>query len=286
MADNENANGMPVHPVLNQGGRGMAAPRIYTVREAMAECGVNDDDNFDEKSSAQRIASDIFSDDFSTCMDKSHKELDSDFKSYSDLTQNQGQIRISPGVKKNIKAFVQWSRDEYRLGRNPQYGIFNSHQTQALMRRYNTHKQFSEKSSDMADAARPTKFPSTMRWDDWAPTFLNYLRLIPGRDGVPLNYVCRDSEEADPTPNIDFIDDYVMMAPINEGEAYTIDAAEVHTLIVKFITGNETAEMKIKAIEGKRDGRLDWAALKEHYEGVGIHSFGIIEANSILANLY
>ena len=138
----------------------------------------------------------------------------------------------------------------------------------------------------MADAARPNKFTASMRWDDWSPTFLNYLRLIPGRDGVPLSYVCKDSEAANPTPNIDFIDDYVMMAPVNNEEAYTIDAAEVHTLIVKFITGNETAEMKIKSMEIKCDGRLDWEALKEHYEGVGIHSFGIIEADSILANLY
>ena len=138
----------------------------------------------------------------------------------------------------------------------------------------------------MADAARPPNSTSTITWDDWSPTFLNYLRLLPGRDGVPLNYVCRESDERNPTPNVDFIDDYVMMAPIHHGEAYTIDAAEVHTLIVKFITGNETAEMKIKSLETKRNGRLDWEALKEHYEGVGIHSFGIIEADSILANLY
>ena len=65
------------------------------------------------KTPVQMLAEDIFSDDFATCMDKTHKELDSDFKTYSDLTQNQGQIRITPGVKKNIKAFVQWSRDKY-----------------------------------------------------------------------------------------------------------------------------------------------------------------------------
>ena len=39
-----------------------------------------------------------------------------------------------------------------------------------------------------------------------------------------------------------------------EAKIIYIDAAEVHTLIVKFITGNETAEMKIKSIETKRDG--------------------------------
>ena len=116
MDNNEGTNGMAVHLVLNQRGEDIAAPRIYTVRMTMAECGVTDDDNHDGRSSAQRIAEDIFSNEFSTCMDKTHKELDSDFKTYYDLTQNQGQIRITPGVKNNIKAFVQWARDEYDLG--------------------------------------------------------------------------------------------------------------------------------------------------------------------------
>ena len=112
------------------------------------------------------------------------------------------------------------------------------------------------------------------------------MRTIPGRDGVPLKYICRESDIPDPTPNNDFLDDYVMMAHVGTGEAYTIDAAEVHTLIVKFIAGNETAEIKIKPYENDRDGRKDWKALKEHYEGTGIHAFDIIEAESTLANLF
>ena len=98
----------------------------------MRECGVNDTDNFDGKTPAQRLADDIFSNVFAMCMDKEHKELDSDFKAYSDLTQNQGQIRITPGVKKIIKAFVQWARDEDCLVRNPQFGNFDSNNTQTL----------------------------------------------------------------------------------------------------------------------------------------------------------
>ena len=116
MENNEDTREFVVPPVPDpvvDPAQGNGSPMIYTVREAMRECGVNDNDNFDGKTPAQRLAEDIFSDDFATCMDKTHKELDSDFKTYSDLTQNQGQIRITPGVKKNIKAFVQWSRDEY-----------------------------------------------------------------------------------------------------------------------------------------------------------------------------
>ena len=268
------------------GNNDLPVPTVYTVREAMTECGVNDEDLFEDRTQSERLATDLFSDDFQTCMDKTHSELDSDFKTYSDLTQAQGQIRVTPGVKKNIKAFLQWTRDKYRLGRNPEFGVFKKEDTQTLMRRYKTHKQFIDKSSDISDAAKPSKFTSNMKWSDWAPTFINYLRTIPGRDGVPLNYVIRSNEQPDPTPRDDFIDEYVQMAPIERGEAYRIDAAEVHTLLVKFITGNETAEMRIKAHEAKRDGRIDWLALKEHYEGVGIHAFDIIEAETTLTDLF
>ena len=143
-----------------------------------------------------------------------------------------------------------------------------------------------DKSSDISDATKLTKFTTKMRWSDWAPTFLDYLRTIPGRDGVLLNYVCRDSEQLDPEPHVDFMEDYIVIAPANQGEAFGIDAAEVHTLIVKFITGNDTTEMKVKAHESKRDSRTDWFALKEHYEGVGIHAFDIHEAESIIQDLY
>ena len=76
------------------------------------------------------------------------------------------------------------------------------------------------------------------------------------------------------------------MAPIERGEAYCVDTAEVHTLLVKFITGNETAEMRIKAHDAERNVRINWMALKEHYEGVGIHAFDIIEAEAILTDLF
>ena len=264
----------------------LPVPDTYTVREAMIECGVNDTDVFEGKTQAERLATDLFGDDFQTCMDKTHTELDSDFKTYSDLTQAQGQIRVTPGVKKHIKALLQWARDEYRLGRNPKFGTFSIEDTQVLMRRYKTHKQFIDKSSNISEAAKPSKFTINMKWNDWAPTFTNYLRTIPGRDGVPLNYIIRDATEPDPTPCNDFLDEYVLMAPIERGEAYRIDAAEVHTLLVKFITGNETAEMRIKAHETDRNGRTDWMALKEHYEGVGIHAFDIIEAEAIITDLF
>ncbi len=81
----------------------------------------------------------------------------------------------------------------------------------------------------MSKAAKPEKFKESTKWEDWKPTFLNYLCSIPGRDAVPLRYVCRDKNEAGVTAaSEDFLDDYVVAAPVS-GNAYAINAVQVHT---------------------------------------------------------
>ena len=51
-------------------------PPVFTVHQAMVAAGANDADNFNGQSSAERLAEDIFDDDFYTCMDKSHADVD------------------------------------------------------------------------------------------------------------------------------------------------------------------------------------------------------------------
>lgn len=56
----------------------------------MVTAGVNDTDNFNGQSSVDRFAEDLFDNDFMTCMDKTYKDLDGDFKLLSVLTAMQG----------------------------------------------------------------------------------------------------------------------------------------------------------------------------------------------------
>ena len=49
----------------------------------------------------------MFEDDFSTCMDKTHEDIDNDFKTFLIMTVAQEHIRLLPGVKKRIKSFIQ-----------------------------------------------------------------------------------------------------------------------------------------------------------------------------------
>ena len=110
-------------------------------------------------------------------MDKTFVELDSNFKTYYDLIQAQGQIRLLPGIKRNIKVFIQWVRYEKGLGRNPETIAFLVVQAPALLRCYKTHEKFVSSALTLADAAKPGKFTSQTKWADWIPTFLNiYVR--------------------------------------------------------------------------------------------------------------
>ena len=258
---------------------------IFTVTDAIALCGVDNVQIHQGMTRAARIAGDVFFDDFQSCMDKTMDELDSDFKTFSGLTAAQGQIRLLPGVKRSIKAFVQWTRDEIRLDRDPSLIAFPVAQTATLIRRHKSHAQFVAKAKTIVENAKPGPLNAKTKWEDWAPTFLNFLRSIPGRDGVPLKYICRENDAPDPTPNTDFLDDYVAMAPL-AGEAFITDASEVMTYIVSFVAGNTTAESKIQRFSASSNGRLAYKALQAHYEGVGMNAIDILKADKILDSLF
>ena len=117
------------------------------------------------------------------------------------------------------------------------------------------------------DTAKPNCFSDKLKWEDWNPSFINFLRSIPGRNGIPLSYVIRSNPLPDPVTHTDFLDDYVAMASLN-GAAFEVDSAEVHTYIVKFISGNDTAESKIQSHTITNNGRKDYIALKNHYNSV------------------
>ena len=84
---------------------------------------------------------------------------------------------------------------------------------------------------------------------------MNYLRTLPGRNGVPLSYIVRDNDDPDPISCSSFLDEYVTMSPL-QGPAYIEDAGVVHTLFASLIAGNDTAEARCKDMWIK--GTVDW----------------------------
>ena len=122
-------------------------------------------------------------------------------------------------------------------------------------------------------------------WDDWKPTFEKFLRAIPGRNGVPLLYVIRENDAAVLNVNADMLQDCIDRAPLT-GDVFQSDASVAHTYIVKFIFGNPTAEVKLLPHTAERNGRLDFKSLVKHYEGVGIHTKSVTEADKTIDTLF
>jgi hypothetical protein len=88
-------------------------------------------------------------------------------------------MRLPIGTRKNIKAFLQWTRDEIRLAREPSLTAFPVNQVLDLIHRYKTHEQFQANSKLLAEAAKPGKFKEATKWEEWKPTFLNLSPVYP-----------------------------------------------------------------------------------------------------------
>ena len=61
------------------------------------------------------MATQIFLDDFKTCKDILNGDIDDALKAFFVLTVAQIQISLLPAMKHWIKAFNQWSKDQFRL---------------------------------------------------------------------------------------------------------------------------------------------------------------------------
>ena len=135
-------------------------PQFYTVKDAMVLCGLDDTDQHQGQSQAERFAADIFIDSFDMCLDKTVEEVNDDIKQYITLTQNQGQIRINPGSRQKIQAFMQWSRDMIRTGKEPSLTPFSVQEVARLIRNYKSHRAYMDKSKTITEATKPIKFNS------------------------------------------------------------------------------------------------------------------------------
>ena len=145
---------------------------------------------------------------------------------------------------------------------------FNVIYRKDLIERYNTHKQWTEDASTMANNATFKSLTKNMEWMDWRSTLVNFLNSKPGRNRVPLNYVVRDNKGTVVRNNINFLDNYVNKATLT-GISFSSDASNVHSYLVLLISENSAAEQKIIPNKSRSDGRVNFMALKEYYEGVG-----------------
>ena len=143
-----------------------AAPPAQTIYDAMVAIGIDDHVLWNGTTQAERIAAEIFNDDFNTCMDLTSTELDENLRMYSTLTVANGQIRLRPHEKRGILAFIQWSHDKIRVDDNPALEAFPVANVQLLIRRYKDHDNYVKKKDTMSDNVKPVRFTEKVNWDE------------------------------------------------------------------------------------------------------------------------
>ena len=144
----------------------MAAPGDnppFTLANAMFNCGIMDAALFDGNTKASRIATELFDDNFTPFMDKTYVRLYDDLKSYSTLTAAHGQIRLTPSHKKNIKAFISWTRVHIRLGVDPITVIFTVANYSDFIKRYKHHDAYVKKSKMILETVKPENFTDKIK---------------------------------------------------------------------------------------------------------------------------
>ena len=111
-----------------------------------------------------------------------------------------------------------------RTGHDPSMIPLPVQNASKLILRIKFHKYFADKSKTTVDMAKPTQFTEKPKWEYWNLVFIKFLISIPGRNGVPLKYICRDKDERSVIPGVEFLKDDINCAPL-EGNEFMIDVS-------------------------------------------------------------
>lgn len=258
---------------------------MSSVHDAMISCGVDNTaaHAFNGSTQAARVATEVFFDSFNIVAKKTMEQLDSEWKTYASLTLANGKIALNPGIKNRIRAFVQWTRDEFRHGRDPAQTAYATGNEAQLLERMREHDKYITEAAQLAPDAKPEQFNNDDDWEEFDRKFQGYLRLRPGSNGVPLLYVIRPNEVPDPTPRNDYLDEYINSAPLH-GQTYITDNRKVLVLLQALIK-HERALSVIVTSNTTSDGRGVYFGIKEHFEGSGIMQTKVTNAEKTIRNL-
>jgi hypothetical protein len=219
------------------------------------------------------------------------KDISELAKAFADRTQANGRITFGLRRQNLLKSTIHWVQDFRRISRSPTLDDITDvnnfrAKIQTARERALVRKSRTEDSSS-SQAADPGKCKGSKGWLVWSRALKNYLSTILGQDGVPLSYIIRDEEAPDYELEHEIFCDYEQLtvdcAPLS-GTIFSADAKTVHQLIHGFIQG-ETAETWTRRTANRKNGRLDYQALKAHYEGEGNKQIRLDEAEQLRKSL-
>ena len=214
------------------------------------------------------------------------EDVDSAIKGFGSAKNNSFTLPFK--VKALIKCIMYWAQDFIRCDEVP---VYPSTQDEFLIAIGEAHERskIREKAiksgKSLFDAYDFKKFQKATGWHDTREEFTDLLSKVYGSNQVPLAYVIR--KEPTPVANAvyaNWTEHAVATAPL-KGPYFESDTATVHTMLLKIFGGTDHYAW-IRKHKAKRDGRLDWLALEEHFEGEGYRDVRLQHAIKTLKNLH
>ena len=210
-------------------------------------------------------------------------------KTYAQRTVNAGRIISGLLKTKRMQALAHWVRDFRRVGGEVTIDGLEEASFLLALNVSAERAAAREADKDTADArakeASPGKLTSEKEWEKWETKLINQLSILHGVLEVPLVYVIREEESADPNAMYEtFTEECIAKCPL-AGPYFEADARTVHQLIESYTTG-ENSEVWVKRIRRHQNGRMDMAALRAHYRGEGNQSRRISDAETMRDTLH
>jgi hypothetical protein len=243
---------------------------------------------FEQQAIRERIRTEGFEsfDDLLAMKEKDIRDLS---ESYSRRTVADGRIIFGLRKTRYMIGLIHWVQDFVRIGQSPTIdGIPGAEEFRIALDvavyRADVRKVEADQVDTVSKAADPGKFKDERKWQEWEPSFNNYLSCIPGVSGVPLSYVIREKENPEEDDFGSFNEQAIACCKLS-GPTFQADARKVHQLIKSYLQ-TETAEQWIKPIARHQNGRMDMEALRNHYGGEGNTSRRIAQAERYRDTLY
>lgn len=245
---------------------------LLTVREALRVC------QFTDAEATALIAQAI--PDWHVFLRMTAKDIVSIAEDYGKRTINDGRIVFGYFRTKELQGLMHWVQDQNRMSKLPAEQQLDPMHLALAAANNEIRKNLADNMDTASKAADPGKLRTNTDWYTWSQGFINYLSTIPGCTGIPLSYVVREFDDpTDPEDTSDYLATLVLRAPLS-GPVFMADRRQVHQLLTGKVLG-ESAEEWLRDHKRKNNGRLDFQALTNHFEGEGNVSRRISQAEAL-----
>ena len=196
-------------------------------------------------------------------------------------------IPISILAEQMFEVMHYWVKQRLRLQQPVTAALFTEDVAEDAARKYNTaQEEQTVRAAEREGVKLPEKFKASTVFKIYDEVMDTYLNAQIGTANVPLNYVIRKNDEAEPDDvYANESEEAVALAPL-EGDAFDRDNRRVYQIIKGLIIEGPAWAYITPAIDRVKDGRAAWLALRNHYGSESFMNRDIEEAHNAIDALH